>query len=300
MSTRDELGDIIQISDVQARRLTNGFMLSRVGVTGVKKPATIARGDRTTTLFCTIDVFVDLPSTQKGSHLSRNLEVISEVVDQTAREPVNGLEVLSANICRQLRERHEYATYAEVNAVADYFLERTRPNGKKTMESYKLMAKAISRNGDTLKKMIGVEVVGMTSCPCAMEQVREDFKGKVAFGEDLPAISHNQRNVATAMIEVPEQYDIEANDLIDLVEDSFSSPTFEILKRTEEAQVVLKAHQQPRFVEDVVRAVLSKILEKYTNLPDDVLVTVRSESQESIHKHNALAERVTTLGELRH
>ncbi len=271
-----------------------------MGVTGVKKPATIARGERTTTLFCTIDVFVDLPSTQKGSHLSRNLEVISEVVDQSTREPVNGLEVLSANICRQLRERHEYATYAEVNAVADYFLERRRPNGRGTMESYTLMAKAISRNGSTLKKMIGVEVVGMTSCPCAMEQVRVDFKDQVAFGENLPAISHNQRNVATVMIEVPEQYDVEANDLIDLVEDSFSSPTFEILKRTEEAQVVLRAHQQPKFVEDVVRTILSKVLDKYTNLPDDVMVTVRSESQESIHKHNAFAERVTTLGELRH
>jgi GTP cyclohydrolase-4 len=29
------------------------------------------------------------------------------------------------------------------------------------------------------------------------------------------------------------------------------------------------------------------------------MVVVRSESEESIHKHNALAERVTTLGELR-
>jgi GTP cyclohydrolase-4 len=38
---------------------------------------------------------------------------------------------------------------------------------------------------------------------------------------------------------------------------------------------------------------------KYKNLPDDVIVVVRSESEESIHKHNAFAERVTTLGDLR-
>ncbi len=266
MSNPNRTGDYIQVSDVQGRKLVNGFKLSRVGVTGVKKPAIIARGNKTTTLFCTIDVFVDLPSTQKGSHLSRNLEIISELVDQTVGVPVSGLEVLSANICRQLREKHEYATYAEVNAIADYFLERKRPNGRMTMESYQLMAKAISRDGNILKKMIGVEVVGMTSCPCAMEQVKEDFKGEVAFGENLPAISHNQRNVATVMMEVPEHFDIEANDLIDLVEDSFSSPTFEILKRSEEAQVVLQAHQKPKFVEDVVRSILSKILENYKHL----------------------------------
>jgi len=44
---------------------------------------------------------------------------------------------------------------------------------------------------------------------------------------------------------------------------------------------------------------LTKVLEQYSDLPDDVVVTARSESEESIHKHNAFAERVTTLGELR-
>ena len=66
---------IIQTStDVQNRRLTNGFMLTRVGVTDVKKPVRVVRQGRSNTLFCNIDVYVDLPSTQKGSHLSRNLK----------------------------------------------------------------------------------------------------------------------------------------------------------------------------------------------------------------------------------
>ena len=114
-----------------------------------------------------------------------------------------------------------------------------------------------------------------------------------------PNITHNQRNVTTLMMEVPEDFDVEANDLIDIAERSFSSPTFEILKRAEEAQVVIVAHQNPKFVEDVVRGNLSHILKQFTHLPDDTIVTVRSESQESIHKHNAFAERVTTLGQLR-
>jgi len=83
------------------------------------------------------------------------------------------------------------------------------------------------------------------------------------------------------------------------VEQAFSSPTYSILKRRDEAQLVFDAHKNPKFVEDVVRDILSTILKKYKNLPDDVMVVVRSESEESIHKHNAFAERVTTLGELR-
>ncbi len=218
-------------TDVQNSKLANGFMLTRVGVTGVKKPVRVTRAGKNTTLFCSIDVFVDLPSTQKGSHLSRNLEAINEAVNRSMSDSIAGIEVIAAEICRALREKHEYSTYAEVNLVADYFAERPGPSGKRNLEAFKIMATAISRNSDGLKKMIGVEVIGMTACPCAMETVREQYRGnKVMLEDDLPVISHNQRNIATLMIEVPEEYDVEANDLIDLVEASFSSPTYEVLK----------------------------------------------------------------------
>jgi len=136
----------------------------------------------------------------------------------------------------------------------------------------------------------------MTACPCAMEVIR-----KIGNYEknDLPP-THNQRNITTLMIEVPgENKSVDANDLIDITEQSFSSPTFGILKRKEEGEIVFNAHNNPKFVEDVVRDILSAILKKYKNLPDDVIVVVKSESEESIHKHNAFAERITTLGELR-
>ena len=290
----------ISKSDVQNRHLTNGFKLTRVGVTGVKKPVRVQRDGMDTLLNCDIDVFVDLPSTQRGSHLSRNLEVIAEIVEQGVAQPIKGLEVLAADICRKLLDRHEYATYAEVHIDADYFLQRTLHTGRKSIESYKLMARATHKRGDGMMKMIGARVVGMTACPCAMETVDEIHGNRIKMEGDLPTITHNQRNVTTLMLEVPEECDVEANDLIEIAEASFSSPTFEILKRAEEAHVVLTAHRNPKFVEDVVRDNLALILKKYSQLPDDTIVTVSSESEESIHKHNAMAERVTTLGELRH
>ncbi|MCG7840998.1 MAG: GTP cyclohydrolase MptA [Methanomassiliicoccales archaeon] len=279
--------------------MTNGFKLTRVGVTGVKKPVRVHRNKKDTFLNCDIDVFVDLPSTQRGSHLSRNLEVIAEIVEQGVSHPIKGLEELAADICRKLLDKHDYATYAEVHIKADYFLERTLPTGRKSIESYELIAKATNKRGDGLMKMIGAKVIGMTACPCAMESV-DEIQGSTLKKEGcLPTISHNQRNITTAMLEVPEENEVDANDIIEIVEASFSSPTFEILKRAEEAQVVINAHRNPKFVEDVVRDNLALILKRFPNLPDDTNVTVSSESEESIHKHNAMAERVTTLGELR-
>lgn len=236
--------------------------------------------------------------------MSRHVEVINEIVDESVRAPVESLEALSEEIASTLLKRHEYASKSEVNISSDYFLERELPSGVKSLESYKLLGQAKAQRGkDINKKLIGVEVIGMNACPCAMETIREVLAtDKPVFKEelkDVPMITHNQRNISTLMIEVPSNYLIEADDLIEIVEQSMSSPTYEILKRSDEGKVVYGAHTKPQFVEDVVREILTRVLEKYPDLPDDLEVTVRSESEESIHKHNAFAERVTTIGELR-
>ena len=86
-------------------------------------------------------------------------------------------------------------------------------------------------------------------------------------------------------------------DLVDLCEEALSAPTFELLKRGDEGALVLQAHAQPRFVEDVVREALHLARQAYGGL-GDLGVFASSEAEESIHKHNAYAERRTTLGAL--
>jgi GTP cyclohydrolase-4 len=105
--------------------------------------------------------------------------------------------------------------------------------------------------------------------------------------------------VCTALFTSDDDIEIEADEIIDLIEGAFSSPTFELLKRDDEEQIVINAHANPKFVEDVVRSVLEAVVERYVSLPDNVEITVKSESEESIHKHDAFAERTATLGELR-
>ena len=288
----------IDLPDVQSSPSPSNFKLTRVGVTGVKKLVNIKRPGKKTAipLVVKMDLFVDLPASQKGSHMSRNLELVSEIIDENLKKPVSDLETFCAHIAKLLLKKHDYATFSEVKAEAEYFLERIYPSGKKGLEPYTLVAEARAKHTGELKKLIGVRVIGMTACPCAREVIKTIGK----YNEkDIPP-THNQRNITTLMIEVPgEDRSVDANDLIDIAEESFSSPTFSILKRHEEGRLVFDAHKNPKFVEDVVRDILSRILIKYKSLPDDVIVVVKSESEESIHKHNAFAERVTTLGELR-
>lgn len=285
--------------DVQSKTTDIGFKLTRVGVTGVRKPVYVKRDEDIAkvnrSLICTIDVFVDLPAEQKGSHLSRNLEVLREVVGESVGNPVEGIETLAVDICKKLLVRHEYASTADVSISAEYFRNAKTPHGRDTLEVYKLMGGAYSERDGPMTKTLGVEVIGMTACPCAQETVSDTL----GMSDEFPVMSHNQRNICTVIMSMDDSVEIEADDLIDLVESSFSSPTFEILKRDDEAAVVINAHKNPKFVEDVVRDVLKRIVDRYVELPDDVLLTVTSESEESIHKHNAYAERQTSMGELR-
>lgn len=285
--------------DLQYGKGDAAYRLSRVGVKGVHKPILVQReginGTLNHILNCSIDIYVDLPGDQKGSHMSRNVEVLNEIVEESVKHPITAIEDVAADICRRLMVHHEYAQEGEVHIEAEYFRASKTPLGKDTFESYTILSGGhIVRDGE-ITKMIGVEVIGMTACPCGQQTVTEMLEIK----SEHPVMTHNQRNIVTLMVYMPENVTVEVDDLIDLVEASFSSPTYELLKRPDEGQVIINAHSNTKFVEDVVRAVLDNFVKRYTDLPDDVFIDVISDSEESIHKHDAFAEREAILGELR-
>ncbi|ADP77199.1 GTP cyclohydrolase MptA [Methanothermus fervidus DSM 2088] len=289
--------------------------LTRVGVTGVKKLVKIERKNKRPIIMLPVfNAFVDLPSSKRGIHMSRNPEAISEVIE----EAVNGinieLESLCAKIASLLLKKHKYAQRAEVNMESDFAIVRRTPvTNNKSQEMVKIIANAVGfRNGNDVKirKMIGAEVTGITVCPCAQELLKELNKQRLLkfldentvekVMKNVTVASHNQRSRGTIMIEVPENYEVRGEDIIEIIESSMSSPVYELLKRPDESKVVEMAHKKPMFVEDSVREMLYKIVEKFSYLPDNTIVTVRQVNEESIHQHNAFAERVATLQELRY
>ncbi|MCK9151504.1 GTP cyclohydrolase MptA [Methanobacterium alcaliphilum] len=289
--------------------------LTRVGVTGVKKLLKIERDEkRPIILLPTFNAFVDLPSTQRGIHMSRNPEAISEVLEEVVENTAVEVESLCAEIVNSLLKKHKYAKRAEVSMTSDFmFMKRSPVTKHKTQEMTKIMADAIGyRDGDdvVIRKMIGAEVVGMTVCPCAQESVKESSKQDLLefldeetaqkVLETVSFASHNQRGKGMIMIEVPQDHSIRGEDLIRIIEDSMSSSVCELLKRPDENAIVVQAHENPMFVEDCVRNMVHKIVSEFSHLPDDTMVTVRQINEESIHRHNAYAENVATMGELKY
>ncbi len=296
--------------DIHAMEPTAGrFELHKVGLSGIRKPLTIRRPDRVVTLTTTFDIAVDLPSNRKGSDLSRNAILLAEIVDETVVRPAPSLESACVAIARALLERHKYATTATVDADAEYFLRRGIAEERKSFEDYTLLASAQSVRSRPegpiiVTKSIGAEAVGMTACPCAMETAREALSEEYPLLKDpsmksMPMITHNQRNRTRLMFDLSDDVEIEVDDLIDTIEAAQSSPTYAILKRGDEAKMVIRAHRHPKFVEDVLRDLLRRVAKGFGNVPDTAFVRARTISEESIHKYNVVAAHQAPLGELR-
>jgi GTP cyclohydrolase I/GTP cyclohydrolase-4 len=294
--------------DVQARAPGVRVGLSRVGVTGVEKVVRI----HDELFFAQLECFVDLSRDQKGAHMSRFDEVVNEAIGEVVlSESPFRAETLAQHIAELVRSR-QGAERAEVTIAAQYPEHKPAPvSGVPTQEIYTLYGRAVAFEHGT-RRIVGVSATGMTACPCAQELVAARAAERLAEDgfsageierilERVPVATHNQRGLATLHIGCIEDCvaEIDASALLAIAEASMSSEIYELMKRSDEVEVVEKAHRRPRFVEDCVREMVASVVRGFPELDGASFVSARQENLETIHRHNVVAERHGLLAELR-
>jgi GTP cyclohydrolase IV len=294
--------------DVHASAPAVPVSLSRVGVTNVEKVTRIGQQ----LYYAKLDCFVELGPEHKGAHVSRFEEVVNGVIGEVVLG-AGGFkaEQLAQQIAVEVRER-QGALRAEVTVAARYPEHKPAPvSGIATQEIYTLLGTAVASERGT-RRLVGVTAQGMTACPCAQQLVAGRSRERLAADgftenqitvifEAVPVATHNQRGVGTLHLGLPEDCDtdVDAADLLAIVEDSMSSEIYELMKRSDEGAVVERAARRPRFVEDCVREAIRGVIERFGDLRDDAFVSARQENLETIHQHNVVAERSGLLGQLR-
>jgi GTP cyclohydrolase I/GTP cyclohydrolase-4 len=300
--------DVVRIEeDLQASSPEIALALSKAGVSGVQKAVRIRRGDAETVMAAVIDCTVDLAADQKGVHMSRFPELFEEAIDIVVGREALLVEVLAEHIASRVVERQR-ALKAEVWIRAQWPIHRKTPvTGLATQEMVTLCGIAAASEAGT-RRVVGVEATGINACPCAQGLVRSNASERLLEagyepGEaerilDLvPLATHNQRGLAS--LYVGTEHDLDAELLVGIAEGSMSAPIYDLLKRPDELFVVEHAHLQPRFVEDSVRYSLRDALGILTDLDDDDFLLARQVNFETIHRHDVVAERFGTVGELR-
>jgi GTP cyclohydrolase-4 len=295
------------IGDLQASSPEVRIGLTRAGVTGVQKAIRIRHEGREKTFSAEISCTVDLDPAQKGVHMSRFPEIFGEAVDEVVIGEAFLVETLAEHIAGHVVRRQD-ALRAEVQIRAQYPLERRTPvTGLPTQEIATLIGIAAASPA-RVRRVVGVEAFGINACPCAQGLVRGAATERLLEAgfagvdvdrilELVPLATHNQRGRGTLLVGT--DAGVNAEHLVEIVERSMSSPIYELLKRPDELFVVEHAHLQPRFVEDSVRYALSATLERYPELADADFVHSQQVNMETIHRHDVLAERSSTVGELR-
>jgi len=299
--------DVLTTPDLQSSEPEVRIGLSRAGVTGVNKAIRLRRGRNEKLVSAEISCSVDLDPEQRGVHMSRFPELFEQAIDELVIGEALLVEELAEHIARTVVGRQQ-ALRAEVEVTARYPLQRETPVTRmKTQEMVSLIGIAAASAAGA-RRVVGVEATGINACPCAQGLI----KGRAAerlveagFGEAdidrilelVPLATHNQRGRGT--LYVGTQQHVNAEDLVEIVERSMSSPVYELLKRPDELFVVEHAHLQPRFVEDSVRVALKHTLESYPDLAPGDFLWSRQVNLETIHTHDVLAERHGTVAELR-
>lgn len=300
-----------QLPDVQASAPDVTVGLSQVGVTGVEKLVKLARGDeRPIVLMAEFEVFVDLPSGRKGIDMSRNLATIDEILEEITREEAYRVEDVCGDAAERLLEKHDYTTTAEVSMTAELVTREDTPaSGLETQSTATIVASATATDEGT-RAEIGAEVTGMTVCPCSQgmseSRAREelhrlgvDEETTEAFLDAVPQPGHSQRGHATLTITTDGSPEVDLRDVIDVARDSMSARIYNMAKRPDEDHMTYHAHANAKFVEDCVRALAEGTLSEFDHLADDAVIRMKQSNDESIHQHNAHAEREVTMGDLR-
>ena len=254
----------LPLPDIQSTADTRQLPIARVGVRSVRLPMSVQSSDGTSAMtVATVDMYVGLPAEQKGTHMSRFLEVL----ESHGRSISNS--AFAALFDRMLERLDAPTGYIEMRFP--YFLEKAAPvSGVKSLMDYDVTLRREKTHAEKPVEYWLQVLVPVTSlCPCSKEIS--------AYG------AHNQRSHVT--IKVLVLAPVAIGDLAGVAERAASCELYGLLKRSDEKFVTERAYDNPKFVEDLVRDIALE-------LQQDGRIgafTVESENFESIHNHSAYA-----------
>lgn len=250
------------LPDIQSLSDTRQIPIGQVGVRRVRHPVSLKARDGAQQAAGVFDMFVALPASEKGTHMSRFLEVLRDW-----REPlsVSAMRRLLQTLLSRLT-----ASAATIEARSVFFIRKRAPvSGAESFMDYEVAWRAEQSETGAIRIAQIVTVPVKSLCPCSRDI--SDFG------------AHNQRSHCILELELQEDYAIEEQ--VRIAEDNASCEVWALLKRPDEKYVTERAFQHPKFVEDMVRDMAAQ-------LRKDARVTafaVSAENFESIHNHSAYA-----------
>ncbi len=252
------------MKDVQNQKDQRNIYLHEVGIKELVLPIQVKNSQGLwSPVTATISLFADLQGDQKGTHMSRFVEVLQE----NNKMDISHLHKILQEIQEKLQAKNSF-----LHVKFDYFIKKTSPvSGLESFLAVEVENRA-SLKEDSFQLELTVKTPVTTLCPCSKEISNYS--------------AHNQRAMVSITVATDKFVWIE--DLVEIAEASASSPVYTLLKRPDEKYVTEYAYDHPVFVEDLVREAKQKV----EQIPYITEYAIEAESYESIHNHSAFAKVV--------
>lgn len=249
--------------DIQNERDYRNIPIDKVGIKNLRYPiAVLDRKNGYQHTVASINMYVDLPHKNKGTHMSRFVEILHLFRPEVSLKRIS--EVLDQ------MKKHLNAASSHLEVSFPYFIEKRAPiSASIGLMDYNCKLQGSSDPSGKVDLVVEVVVPITSVCPCSKE-ISE-------FG------AHNQRGQVTVRTRFKKFIWIE--DMIALIEEAASCDVYSVLKRVDEKCVTERGFSNPKFVEDIVRDLAKRLRE------DDNITwyEVSAENFESIHNHSAYA-----------
>jgi GTP cyclohydrolase FolE2 len=273
--------------DVPEERPSVLLPISEVGISGKTVWVTLPQG----TLPFAAAMHVDLAGHRRGIHMSR----LEEAMTSLHQRRFDDLRGYGLELARTMLDRQQASRGALLLHGKLPLLRETTVSNRTSLDTIEIsVAVEVERQGLTVREqvMVGASIHHITACPCTQAYNRALFGERAG---ESPQPTHSQRSRTTLTLAASggtPGYD----ELVACLASALHA-TQDLLKRPDEAEIVLQSHLQPQFAEDAVREVAREAARAFAErLPATARVVIESLSQESIHIHDVRCRLDTTIG----
>jgi len=282
--------------DVPEERPSFALPLDQIGISG-KTVWVLFKDEHGSRLPFAAEILINLPADVRGIHMSRIEQAISDLHNQQFVDLRDYALDLGGKILDGQR-----ASACSIGLQGQVpLLQRTPISEMVSIDTVEVSVRAQfhdNKTGASPMVMVGATLCHLTACPCTLAY------NQVLFNQEnspCPPATHSQRSKTSLLIESCLDFTPPVPSFDELINclSSALHVSRDLLKRPDETELILQAHRQPQFVEDVVRETAREVGVQFGGrLPAATRVIIKSLSLESIHIHDVTCRLDTSLKEI--
>jgi len=281
-----------ELTDVPSSIPLNGISIDEAGITNqhvIVMIQDIEGRDFSVAVYCDITMKVELKG-HRGIHMSRCEEILFDACS-TAYKSLDDFAIVLA---KNLKDKQE-SDISQVRIIGTYLHKRLTRVTKKESQDKLYLISNVTLRGEKLEVQTGIKAYNMTACPCTRTFTKYSVIPKLielGLNKDLiqqilditHSGTHTQRGTISLMIDNHENQ-ISHRQLYSVLDNSCHL-IYELLKRPDEHDLVVRALNKPQFTEDVVREVAHDAVNMFVDCPKNTRLRVESILLDSIHIHD--------------